>query len=87
MYYQGSYIRMGYQFIYDREDFARPTPPGFDMELDNEMDNSVRTVNMMDASSRVFDMSDVAAANAEADELPVWSIFHENPWRSMKRVK
>ena len=45
--YQGSYIRQGYQFIDDRPDFARPTPPGFDMELDNEMDDSVRTVNMI----------------------------------------
>ena len=70
--YQGSYIRLEYQFIYDRDDYARPTPPGFDMELDNEMDDSVRTVNMMDASSRLFDMSDVAAVIAEADELPVW---------------
>ena len=25
--YQGSYIRQGYQFIYDRPDWARPTPP------------------------------------------------------------
>jgi len=40
---------------------------------DNEMDDSVRTVNMMVASPRVFDMSDVAAAIAEADELPVWN--------------
>jgi hypothetical protein len=71
--YQGSYIRQGYQFIYDRDDYARPTPPGFDIEIDNEMDDSVPTVNMMDASSRVFDMSDVAAAIAEADELPVWN--------------
>ena len=69
--YQGSYIRQGYQFIYDRTDWARPTPPGFDMVLDNEMDDSASTINMMDASSRVFDMSDVAAAIAEADELPV----------------
>jgi hypothetical protein len=37
------------------------------------MDDNVRTVNMMDASSRVFDMSDVATVIAEADELPVWS--------------
>ena len=57
------------------------------MKLDNEMDDSVRTVNMMDASSRVFDMSDVAAAIAEADELPVWSAdnvrttFHVRAWR------
>ena len=36
------------------------------------MDDNVRTVNMMDASSRVFDMSVVAAAIAEADELLVW---------------
>jgi hypothetical protein len=28
---------------------------------------------MMDASSRMFDMSDVAAAIAEADKLLVWS--------------
>ena len=71
--YQGSYIRQGYQFIYDSADWARPTPPGFDMVLDNEMDDSARTINMMDASSRVFDMSDVTAAIAEADDLPVWS--------------
>ena len=45
--YQDSYIRQEYQFIYDRPDFARPTPSGFDMELDNEMDDSVRTVNMI----------------------------------------
>ena len=37
------------------------------------MDDSARTIKMMDASSRAFDMSDVAAAIAEADELPVWS--------------
>jgi hypothetical protein len=43
------------------------------MELDNEMEDSVRTVNMMDASSRIFDMGDVAAAISEADELPVWN--------------
>ena len=41
------------------------------MEIDDEMNDSVQTINMMDASSRVFDMSDVAAAIAEADELPV----------------
>jgi len=85
--YQGSYIRMIYQFIYDREDFARHTPPGFDMEIDYEMDDSVRTVNMMDASSRIFDLSDVAAAIAEADELPVWyaanvrSTSHVRAWK------
>ena len=73
MCYQESYIRQGYQCIDDRPDFAMPTPPGFDMELDNEMDDSIGTVNMMDASSRTFDMSDVAAAIAEADELPIWS--------------
>ena len=71
--YQGSYIRQGYQFIYDRPDFARPTPPGFVMKLDKEMNDSVRTVNMMDASSRIFDMSDVAAAIAEAEGLLVRS--------------
>ena len=72
--YQGSYIRQGYQFIYDRPDWwARPTPPGFDIVIDDEMNDSVRTINMMDASSRVFDMSDVAAAIAEADELPIWN--------------
>jgi hypothetical protein len=71
--HQGSYIRQGYQFIYDRTDYALPTPPGFEMELDNEMDDSQRTVNMMDASTRRFDMSDVAAAIAEADELPIWN--------------
>jgi hypothetical protein len=43
------------------------------MELDNEINHSVRTVNIMDVSSRIFDMSDVVAAIAEADELPVWS--------------
>ena len=31
--HQGSYIRQGYQFIYDRTDYALPTPPGFEMEL------------------------------------------------------
>ena len=40
--YQGSYIRQGCRFIYDRQDWARPTPPGFDMEIDNEMDDSMR---------------------------------------------
>ena len=39
--YQGSYIRQGYQFIYDRTDWERPTPPGFDMGLDNKMDDRV----------------------------------------------
>jgi hypothetical protein len=63
----GSYIRQRYQFIYDSPDSARPTPPGFEMETDNEIDDSVRTVNMMDASSRMFDMSNVAAAIAKAD--------------------
>ena len=43
------------------------------MVIDDEMNDSVRMINMMDASSRVFVMSDVAAAIAEADELPVWS--------------
>ena len=71
--HQGSYTIQGYQFKYDRTDYAIPTPPGFDMELDNEMDDTQRTVNMMDASSRIFDMSEVAAAIAEADELPIWS--------------
>jgi hypothetical protein len=71
--YHGSYIRQGYQLIYDRPDFSRPTPPGFAMKLDNEIADSVRTVNMMDASFRTFDMSDVAAAISEADELPIWS--------------
>ena len=71
--YQGSYIRQGYQFIYDRPDWARPTPPGVDMVIDDELNDSVRTINMMDASSRVFDMSNVAAAIAEAVELLVWS--------------
>ena len=69
--YQGSYIRQGYLFIYDRTDWARPTPPGFDKVIDDEMSDSVRTINMMDASSRVVEMSDVAAAIAETDELPV----------------
>jgi hypothetical protein len=62
--HQGSYIRQGDQFIYDSKDYARPTLPGFDMELDNEMDYSQRTVNMMDVSSRIFDMNDVATAIA-----------------------
>ena len=89
--YQGSYIRQGYQFMYDRPDWARPTPrptpPGVDMVIDDELNDSVRTINMMDASSRVFDMSNVAAAIAEADELPVWSAltwritFHVRAWR------
>jgi hypothetical protein len=61
--YQGSYIRQRYQFIYDRLDFSRPTPPGFTMELDNEMDDSVRAVNMMEASSRILDVSEVVAAS------------------------
>ena len=43
------------------------------MGLDNEMNDSARTNNMMDASFRVFDMSDVAAAIAEADDVPVWN--------------
>ena len=38
------------------------------MRIDNEMVDSVRTVNMMDAPPRVFDMSDVAAVIAEADD-------------------
>jgi hypothetical protein len=44
--YQGSYIRQGYQLIYYGPDFARPTLSVFDMELYNEMDNSVRTINI-----------------------------------------
>ena len=63
--------------MYDRPDWARPTPrptpPGVDMVIDDELNDSVRTINMMDASSRVFDMSNVAAAIAEAVELLVWS--------------
>jgi hypothetical protein len=34
---------------------------------------SQQTVNMIDASSRRFDLSDVAAPIAEAYELPIWS--------------
>ena len=85
--YQGSHIRQGNQLISARLDFARPTAPGFDVELDNEMDDSAQTVNMMDASSRIFDLSDVAAAIAEADELPVWyaanvrSTSHVRAWK------
>jgi hypothetical protein len=69
--HQGSYIRQEYQLTYDRTEYALPTPPEFEMELDNEIDDSQRTINMMDASSWSFNMSDDAAASAEADDLPI----------------
>jgi hypothetical protein len=71
--HQGSYTSQRYQFIYDRTDYTLPTPLGFEMDFDNEMDDSKQTVNMIDASFRRFDMSDVASAIAETDELPIWN--------------
>jgi hypothetical protein len=68
---QGSYIRKRYQFIYDMPDYAMPTPPGFDQELDKEVNDSQLTVNMMDASSKKFDVSDVAAAFKHAQAFSV----------------
>jgi hypothetical protein len=46
---------------------------GFQWDIDNDIDDSQRSINMMDASSRRVDLSKVAVDIAEADELSVWS--------------
>jgi hypothetical protein len=51
------------------------------------MDDSQQTINMMDASSRMFDMSDVAAAIAEADDLPIWNAAYVDKYCPRKSLE